>query len=139
MTRRTVPAEKEGSWCRPQGSPRRKPGQPEYPSRTLFWPLLSRYGRWTGALNSFLLGITTGTALDPTHSRPHRTGSARSVSPRLHQTPSRGSTAGEARRPRQTAVRAVPHAFLHPFLVPKKPRFRRRGHRQLVESTTLRL
>jgi hypothetical protein len=92
--------------------------QREVRRRTLLWPLLSRYGRRTGALISSSPGVTTGTALDATHSRLHRIGSAHGVSTRLHQTLFQGSATPPLPETRLRAPRPRPRNSSVP---PRRP------------------
>src|SRR5262249_4454430 len=84
--------------------------------RTLFWPLTSRYGRRTRATFASLPGVTSGTALDPTCSRPRQTGFAHGLRARLQPCLFRVSATpplpearrrGRILRPRNSSV---PHA-----------------------------
>src|SRR5262249_9742699 len=91
---------------------------------TLLWPLLSRYGRRTPALISFSAGVTTGTTLDATSTRLHRTGSANGVSTRLHQTLFRGSAF--PRCPRYDCEGSLRARETHPY--PHQGVSKRRDH-----------
>src|SRR5262249_27363131 len=86
--------------------------------RTFLWPLLSRYGRRTGALISCPAGVTTGTTLDLSCSRLHRTGSAHGVSTRLHQTLFQGSAVSPLP---ETRLRGLTPRPRNPSVPPHRP------------------
>src|SRR5262249_12658972 len=97
--------------------------------RTLLWPLMSRYGRCTGAISSLFQGVTTGTALDPTLSTPpdrFRSRRQHQAAPNTLRRVGRpavasGATAGLAPRPRNSSVpprRLIKAAGSRPQAVP---------------------